>query len=144
MGEEVAIVKLARQVIESSGYTVRDDDNPDGDIEIAFSGLRPGEKINEELTLCEDRLTTQHPKIFCLRAKHGCPKSRLPLRCAGFARRSRRAMRRQRLRFSTVGSKGAMPLPRCPEQRRHLMRCRGLSPECRVSDKTPPVPARCA
>jgi len=69
MGEDVPIVKLARQVIESSGYTLRDDDNPDGDIEITFSGLRPGEKINEELTLCEDRLTTRHPKIFCARER---------------------------------------------------------------------------
>jgi len=67
MGEETPIVKLARQVIESSGYTVRDDSNPDGDIEIEFSGLRPGEKIHEELTLCKDRMTTQHPKIFASR-----------------------------------------------------------------------------
>lgn len=67
MGEEVKIVDLARQMIQSSGYSVRDDQNPGGDIEIAFSDLRPGEKINEELTLSADRLTTQHPKIFCAR-----------------------------------------------------------------------------
>lgn len=67
MGKEVEIVQLARQVIQSSGYTVRDEENPDGDIEITFCGLRDGEKINEELTLSEDRLTTQHPKIFCAR-----------------------------------------------------------------------------
>ena len=67
MGEEVPILRLARQVIESTGYSVRDRDNPDGDIEIVFSGLRPGEKLNEELTLSADRLTTRHPKIFCAR-----------------------------------------------------------------------------
>ena len=67
MGEEVHIARLARQVIESSGYTVCDEANPDGDIEINFSGLRPGEKIREELTLNDERLTTAHPKIFCAR-----------------------------------------------------------------------------
>ena len=67
MGEEVMIERLARQVIESSGYTVRDDNNPDGDIEIVFTGLRPGEKIFEELTLSQERLTTLHPKIFATR-----------------------------------------------------------------------------
>lgn len=67
MGEEVMIERLARQVIESSGYTVRDDNNPDGDIEIVFTGLRPGEKIFEELTLSQERLTTLHPKIFSTR-----------------------------------------------------------------------------
>lgn len=67
MGEEVHIERLARQVIESSGYSVRNDSNPDGDIEIVISGLRPGEKIREELTLTDERLTTAHPKIFCAR-----------------------------------------------------------------------------
>ncbi len=67
MGEEISILQLARQVIESSGYTVRDEDAPEGDIEIEFTGLRPGEKLYEELTLSRDRLTTAHPKIFCAR-----------------------------------------------------------------------------
>jgi FlaA1/EpsC-like NDP-sugar epimerase len=67
MGEEVPILRLARQVIESAGYSVRDENNTEGDIEIVFSGLRPGEKLNEELTLSADRLTTRHPKIFCAR-----------------------------------------------------------------------------
>ncbi|WP_197470994.1 polysaccharide biosynthesis protein, partial [Sulfitobacter sp. HI0054] len=51
MGKPVPILKLARQVIEAAGYTVRDEDNPDGDIEIEITGLRPGEKMTEELTL---------------------------------------------------------------------------------------------
>lgn len=67
MGEEVAILQLARQVIESAGYTVCDDANPDGDIAIEITGLRPGEKLREELTLSGERLVTAHPKIFCAR-----------------------------------------------------------------------------
>ena len=51
MGKPVPILQLARQVIESTGYTVRDAANPEGDIEIEMIGLRPGEKIEEELTL---------------------------------------------------------------------------------------------
>ena len=70
MGAPVPIIKLARQVIESAGYTVRDDDTPDGDIEIQMIGLRPGEKIEEELTLSDDLIGTRHPKIFCAREKY--------------------------------------------------------------------------
>lgn len=64
MGQPVPIFHLARQVIESAGYEVRDADNPDGDIEIAITGLRPGEKMSEELTLSNDLLGTTYPKIF--------------------------------------------------------------------------------
>ncbi|MBM1817550.1 polysaccharide biosynthesis protein [Sulfitobacter pseudonitzschiae] len=64
MGKPVHIEKLARQVIESAGYTVRDAKNPDGDIEIEFIGLRPGEKMTEELTLTGNLIGTTHRKIF--------------------------------------------------------------------------------
>lgn len=64
MGKPVPILNLARQVIEGAGYQVRDDDNPDGDIEIQFTGLRPGEKMSEELTLSDDLVGTRYPKIF--------------------------------------------------------------------------------
>ncbi len=67
MGEPVPIVQLARQVIESAGYHVRADDNPDGDIAIDIIGLRPGEKMEEELTLTDELITTRHQKIFCAR-----------------------------------------------------------------------------
>jgi FlaA1/EpsC-like NDP-sugar epimerase len=67
MGEPVPIMQLARQVIESAGYHVRDDDNPDGDIAIEIIGLRPGEKMEEELTLTDELITTRHQKIFCAR-----------------------------------------------------------------------------
>ena len=67
MGTPVAIMHLAKQVIESAGYTVRDAANPDGDIEIEEIGLRPGEKLEEELTLSSDLIGTRHQKIFCAR-----------------------------------------------------------------------------
>jgi len=65
MGDPVPILQLARQVIESANYTVRDASNPDGDIEIKFIGLRPGEKLEEELTLSPHLIGTRHRKIFC-------------------------------------------------------------------------------
>jgi FlaA1/EpsC-like NDP-sugar epimerase len=65
MGKPVSIMHLARQVIESTGYTVRDVDNPGGDIEIQLIGLRPGEKLEEELTLSDDLIGTRYQKIFC-------------------------------------------------------------------------------
>lgn len=65
MGKPVKIMDLAKDVIESSGYTVRDEDSPDGDIEIEIIGLRPGEKLAEELTITDDHVRTRHPKIFC-------------------------------------------------------------------------------
>ncbi len=51
-------------MIEGAGYTVKDDDHPEGDIEIAVTGLRPGEKLIEELLISPDMLTTPHPKIL--------------------------------------------------------------------------------
>ena len=67
MGKPISILQLARQVIESAGYSVRDEDHPEGDIEIKIIGLRPGEKMEEELTLSDSLATTNHPKIFCAR-----------------------------------------------------------------------------
>jgi FlaA1/EpsC-like NDP-sugar epimerase len=70
MGQPVPILQLARQVIESAGYTVRDEANPEGDIEIEIIGLRPGEKLEEELTLTDDLIGTRYQKIFCAREEH--------------------------------------------------------------------------
>lgn len=70
MGKPVQIRTLARQMIEGAGLTVRDHSNPHGDIEILITGLRPGEKLHEELLISPDMLTTPHPKI--LRAQEGC------------------------------------------------------------------------
>lgn len=64
MGEPVSILQLARQVIEHAGYSVKDDANPDGEIEIKITGLRKGEKLVEELTLTNNLNGTSHPKIL--------------------------------------------------------------------------------
>lgn len=64
MGEPVKIIDLARRMIELSGLTVRDDANPDGDIEIEVSGLRPGEKLYEELLIGNNPKGTSHPRIM--------------------------------------------------------------------------------
>lgn len=64
MGKPVSIRQVARQMIEGAGYTVKDDENPKGDIEIQLTGLRPGEKLHEELLIGSDMLTTPHPKIL--------------------------------------------------------------------------------
>lgn len=69
MGQPVPILQLARQVIESAGYEVRDEENPDGDVEIEITGLRPGEKMSEELTLSNELFGTIYPKIFMAREK---------------------------------------------------------------------------
>lgn len=67
MGKPLPVVQLARQVIESTGYSVRDKDNPEGDIEIVTIGLRPGEKLYEELMISEAHTTTQDEKILVAR-----------------------------------------------------------------------------
>lgn len=64
MGKPIKIRDLARQMIERAGCTLRDEGNPDGDIEITVTGLRPGEKLHEELLIGEGLLTTPHPKIL--------------------------------------------------------------------------------
>jgi FlaA1/EpsC-like NDP-sugar epimerase len=63
MGEPVRIAELARQMIELSGLRVRDELNPNGDIAIEYTGLRPGEKLYEELLISARDEATQHPLI---------------------------------------------------------------------------------
>lgn len=64
MGSPVKIVHLARKMVELSGLTVRDESNPDGDIQIRFIGLRPGEKLYEELLIGSDPVPTTHSRIM--------------------------------------------------------------------------------
>ena len=64
MGKPMRIRDLAEQMIQAAGYTVRDATNPDGDVEIEMIGLRPGEKMHEELLIGEGLLTTPHSKIL--------------------------------------------------------------------------------
>lgn len=64
MGEPVKIVELALRMIHLCGLTCRDDENPEGDIEIHFTGLRPGEKLYEELLVGKNVSGTQHLRIM--------------------------------------------------------------------------------
>jgi len=64
MGEPVKIMELAVRMVELSGLTVRDENNPDGDIAIEITGLRPGEKLYEELLLGDDPVPTSHQRIM--------------------------------------------------------------------------------
>ena len=64
MGEPVKIDDLARLMIRLTGLDVRTDDRPDGDIAIAYSGLRPGEKLFEELLIGANTEGTEHPRIL--------------------------------------------------------------------------------
>jgi FlaA1/EpsC-like NDP-sugar epimerase len=71
MGQPVPIDELARRMIKLTGLTVRDKDNPEGDIEIHYSGLRPGEKLYEELLIGSNVTGTGHSMI--MRAIEHCP-----------------------------------------------------------------------
>ena len=64
MGESVKIYDLAVKMINFSGLQLKDKKNPNGDIEIIITGLRPGEKLYEELLIEDNSLPTKHPKIF--------------------------------------------------------------------------------
>jgi FlaA1/EpsC-like NDP-sugar epimerase len=64
MGEPVRIMDLARRMVELSGLKLRDDTHPQGDIEIAVTGLRPGEKLYEELLIGDNPEPTAHPRIM--------------------------------------------------------------------------------
>ncbi|CAN1493380.1 COG1086 Predicted nucleoside-diphosphate sugar epimerases [Burkholderiaceae bacterium] len=64
MGESVKIMDLAQRMIELSGLTERTEANPDGDIAIEITGLRPGEKLFEELLIGNDPQPTLHPRIM--------------------------------------------------------------------------------
>lgn len=75
MGEPVKIIDLARRMIHLSGLEIKDEERPDGDIEIVFSGLRPGEKLYEELLIGDDVSQTSHPRIMRANEKM------LPLEC---------------------------------------------------------------
>ncbi|MBX3040925.1 MAG: polysaccharide biosynthesis protein [Bdellovibrionaceae bacterium] len=64
MGESIRIVELAQKMIQLSGLTLKNAFNPEGDIEIAFVGLRPGEKLYEELLIGDNVEKTKHPRIM--------------------------------------------------------------------------------
>jgi FlaA1/EpsC-like NDP-sugar epimerase len=64
MGKSVKIIDLARRMIQLSGLTVKDEENPDGDIAIEIMGLRPGEKLFEEVLISGNPENTTHPRIL--------------------------------------------------------------------------------
>ena len=70
MGEPVRIVDLAKKMIRLSGLTERSLKNPQGDIEILFTGLRPGEKLYEELLIGDNVEGTEHPRIMTANEVH--------------------------------------------------------------------------
>ncbi len=72
MGESVKIVDLAKKMAHLMGHVLKMPDNSEGDIELKFSGLRPGEKLYEELLIDDADTTTQHPRIM------GADETKLP------------------------------------------------------------------
>jgi len=69
MGEPVRIADLATRMIHLCGLTVQDDSHPEGDIVIQYTGLRPGEKLYEELLIGDNVVGTVHPLIMCVNEK---------------------------------------------------------------------------
>ncbi|NBF12241.1 polysaccharide biosynthesis protein [Pseudomonas sp. Fl4BN1] len=70
MGEPVKIIELAEKMIHLSGLSVRSEKNPHGDISIEFTGLRPGEKLYEELLIGDNVVATRHPMIMSANEDH--------------------------------------------------------------------------
>ena len=70
MGEPVRIADLARSMIHLSGLTEKTETSTSGDIEIKFVGLRPGEKLFEELMIGDDVVPSGHPRIMCARERY--------------------------------------------------------------------------
>ncbi|MEO8064301.1 MAG: nucleoside-diphosphate sugar epimerase/dehydratase [Pseudomonadota bacterium] len=64
MGSPVRIADLAKRMVQLAGYTIRDEKHPEGDIEIRFTGLRPAEKLFEELLIGKNVTGTDHPRIL--------------------------------------------------------------------------------
>ncbi|HEX7079596.1 MAG TPA: nucleoside-diphosphate sugar epimerase/dehydratase [Gammaproteobacteria bacterium] len=65
MGEPVKILDIAHRMIRLRGLQVRDEQHPNGDIAVQFTGLRPGEKLHEELLIDDNVVPTDHPLILC-------------------------------------------------------------------------------
>ena len=79
MGEPVRIKTLAEQMVRLSGLSQRDAEHPDGDIEIVCTGLRPGEKLYEELLIDAESQQTAHPLIYRAEERLLTPEALWPL-----------------------------------------------------------------
>lgn len=64
MGEPIKILNVAEKMIKLNGYTIKNNENPNGDIEIVLTGLRPGEKLYEELLIDSESVPTEHGLIY--------------------------------------------------------------------------------
>lgn len=73
MGEPVKIIDLAHRMIHLSGFEVKSDFNPEGDIEVIFTGLRDGEKLYEELIIGEDNVESTHHPLIMQAIEHSFP-----------------------------------------------------------------------
>ena len=82
MGEAVKIIDLARRMVELSGLQLKDSENPDGDIEIEITGLRPGEKLYEELLIGNNPSGTSHHRIMKAQEDY-LPWAELKIRLSG-------------------------------------------------------------
>ena len=78
MGQPVRIKDLAEQMLSLSGLSLRDARNPQGDIEVVCTGLRPGEKLYEELLIDAESKVTQHPLIFTAKERSIPPEQLWP------------------------------------------------------------------
>ena len=72
MGTPVRILEIARRMVTLSGLSVRDQSHPDADIDLVFTGLRPGEKLYEELLIGEKAKPTENHRILRAREEHLC------------------------------------------------------------------------
>lgn len=114
MGEPVRIVDLAKRMIRLMGATVRDASNPDGDIEIQFTGLRPAEKLYEELLIGSNVTGTHHPMIM---------------------RANEPALPWQQLREILTAMREALQASDCETARELLMRAVAeYRPQCEIQD----------
>ena len=69
MGEPIKIMQLAKKLLSLSSLTIKDNNHLEGDIEIIYTGLRPGEKLYEELLIDSDSESTSHPLIYVAKEK---------------------------------------------------------------------------
>ena len=69
MGDPIKILDLGKKMIKLMGYSIKDKKNPNGDIKIKFIGLRPGEKLYEELLIANSPITTSNKDIFKAKEK---------------------------------------------------------------------------
>ena len=101
MGEPVRIKALAEQMVRLSGLSLRDTAHPDGDIEIVCTGLRPGEKLYEELLIDAESQSTAHPLIYRMERSFSPSAGLNWMPCR---RRMRPRMWRQRSSFGAAGA----------------------------------------